>query len=66
MRSLVQFEVVGATLNEIVDKATVSWREFTNNPVAELPLNTEINTTQTATDDYRGVVLIQTKVEDVI
>ena len=66
MRSLLQFDVIGHTFQEIVEKATESWREYIGDSQAELPSGTEIASKRELSDAYTATVYVNVKVEDIV
>jgi hypothetical protein len=63
MRIAVELEAYGATMSAIVADATRHWRDFTGNPEATLPHDTEISVQQHATHEYKGIVFARVRIE---
>jgi hypothetical protein len=63
MRTNIEFEVFGETIDTLIIEAKTRWRRLSNNPDAELPHDAEMHVTSRG-DAYAARVMIRLKVEN--
>jgi len=63
MRTALEIEAHGATMNAIVADAPKHCQHCTGNPKAVLPHDTEISVQQHATHEYKGTVFARVRIE---
>lgn len=65
MRASIEFEVFGPTISAIKEEARRSWQEINENDEVELPSDTEFHIEMHAAHEYKAVVYIRTKVDEI-
>ncbi len=61
MRVKVQYEVVGSTIDELIQNANIAWHALTDDD-EDLPSTTELHITENEATEYKGTVYTQTTV----
>jgi hypothetical protein len=65
MRASIEFEVYGSTLSSIKEEALRSWREISENDEVDLPSDTEFHIEAHSAHEYKAIVYVRTKVDEI-
>lgn len=65
MRASIEFEVFGATLSALKEQALRSWQEINENDDVELPSDTEFHIEAHSAHEYKAIVYVRTKVDEI-
>lgn len=61
MRVRVQYEVVGSTIDELVQNANMAWHALTDDD-EDLPASAELHIVENEATDYKATVYAQTQI----